>query len=162
MKRRSNQSMGADMLPCSTCGEPIVTHHGRSRFRRRGYGYCCQSCEAAAKSVRADEDTPMRLMHSVEMKHGDAVSCWPFRGRRDPNGYGRLDYKGRPRLAHRMMYELIHCKRLKPDEVVRHSCDNPPCCNPEHLLLGTQADNVKDMWDRGRANRRPSGNRNVK
>lgn len=36
--------------------------------------------------------------------------------------------------------------------VVRHTCDNPGCCNPDHLLLGTHADNVSDKYERGRAN----------
>jgi len=35
--------------------------------------------------------------------------------------------------------------------IVRHSCDNPPCVNPDHLLIGTSADNTQDMLDRGRA-----------
>lgn len=42
--------------------------------------------------------------------------------------------------------------------IIRHKCDNPGCCNPEHLESGTQKDNVADMFSRGRANR-PWGSR---
>lgn len=69
---------------------------------------------------------------------------------------------GKPWLAHRVAYVLTHGDI--PDgsgyhgAVVRHKCDNPKCCNPAHLQLGTQKDNVQDMYERGRAvNNSPSG-----
>jgi hypothetical protein len=55
--------------------------------------------------------------------------------------------------AHRMALQLADGIRRDPAEKVRHSCDNPPCCNPAHLLPGTQADNVADMVQRGRVAR---------
>lgn len=67
-------------------------------------------------------------------------------------GYGRYRYKGKMVLAHRVEY----CKANKislesiRELVVRHKCDNPQCINPEHLELGTQADNIRDMNERGR------------
>ena len=67
-------------------------------------------------------------------------------------GYGRFRYKGRMVLAHRLEY----CKANKLDLedidglVVRHKCDNPQCINPDHLEIGTQADNIRDMNERGR------------
>jgi hypothetical protein len=51
--------------------------------------------------------------------------------------------------VHRVMYALVNGP-IPPGKMVRHSCDNPPCCNPEHLLLGTAKDNAQDALSRGR------------
>tara|TARA_R110001606_G_scaffold115974_2_gene244548 strand:- start:697 stop:1032 length:336 start_codon:yes stop_codon:yes gene_type:complete len=60
--------------------------------------------------------------------------------------------------AHRFAYALS--KGEIPDGfVVRHTCDNPACCNPDHLILGTQADNIADMYKRKR-NRKAKGEDN--
>lgn len=84
-----------------------------------------------------------------------AEECWPwtasFAGSQD---HGRI-YVGkdgvRPvfRYAHRVAWMLANGEDPGPNKV-RHRCDNPPCQNPAHLLLGTQADNVADMIARGR------------
>lgn len=75
---------------------------------------------------------------------------WP--GNRALNGYGRRWWQGKLHYAHRVAFELHHGR--PPVGVVRHTCDNRPCVNPEHLLEGTHADNVRDMMERGR-NRPP-------
>ena len=79
--------------------------------------------------------------------------CWEWSGGRREGGYGaftaeRLGYKRAG--AHRAMYESEH-GAVPPEQVVRHSCDNPPCVNPDHLLLGTHADNMGDMAERRRS-----------
>lgn len=66
------------------------------------------------------------------------------------NGYGALRVGGRVVYAHRLAYEAAYGP-VPSGLNVLHSCDNPPCINPEHLRAGTQADNVRDMWVRGRA-----------
>lgn len=89
-----------------------------------------------------------------------ARECWPWRGRsRHGFGYGKLSYQGRHRLAHQVAWTLYNGP-LPPGSVVRHTCDNPSCCNPAHLLLGTQADNVADCVARGRS-RSPRGGANA-
>lgn len=73
----------------------------------------------------------------------------------DPNGYfcvniGRGLKQRKRQQAHRFVYE--ECFGPIPEGLlVRHSCDNPPCVNPEHLVLGTNADNSNDMRIRGRS-----------
>jgi hypothetical protein len=68
-------------------------------------------------------------------------------------GYGQLTIKGRHHKAHRLAYVQAHGLQL--DDIkgmhVRHRCDNPACVNPEHLELGTHADNMRDMAERGRS-----------
>ena len=131
---------------CANCDVEITSHHGRSRAKARGYGYCSQSCEAAVKKRRAYENLPMRVLSLVDMR--DVDECWPFKGRLN-HGYGVVDCSGRHLLAHRVVFQVI--KQIDPAGlVVCHSCDNPICCNPGHLWLGTQADNLRDMWAKGR------------
>lgn len=65
-------------------------------------------------------------------------------------GYGRISIHGKPRRANRVAFEVASGKSAA-GFVVRHTCDNPTCINPRHLILGAQLDNVRDMWERGRA-----------
>ncbi len=79
----------------------------------------------------------------------DSKGCRNWTGCRDPRGYGRLCIRGLPRLAHRAMWTLTNGKI--PDGLcVLHRCDNPACCNIEHLFLGTRADNNADKMTKGR------------
>ena len=72
--------------------------------------------------------------------------CIYWDGKKDKDGYGILSSGKR---AHRLSYE--NAKGPIPDGLlVRHTCDNSGCINPDHLILGTQADNVADMVERGR------------
>lgn len=78
--------------------------------------------------------------------------CWPWTaGRGGSLGHGAIRVGSQMTNAHRVSYE-IHFGPIPSGLVVRHKCDNPPCVNPDHLELGTQAENVKDMWRRGRGN----------
>lgn len=75
------------------------------------------------------------------------TECVEWAGYRKPSGHGQRRVNGKTQLVHRIVFEEAY--GYLP-EVVRHKCDNPPCINPAHLEGGTQADNVKDMIDRGR------------
>ncbi|HCH9020332.1 TPA: HNH endonuclease [Salmonella enterica] len=80
-------------------------------------------------------------------------SCIHYTGTKLTNrGYGRYRYKGKMTLAHRIAYCEANNVTLEDikGKVVRHKCDNPVCINPDHLEIGTQQDNIKDMNDRGR------------
>jgi hypothetical protein len=83
--------------------------------------------------------------------------CWPWQGETNNKGYGRFTMwreasNKRVRiLAHRLAYCLATGE--DPGQaVIRHRCDNPPCCNPADLHTGTQADNMRDAAKRGRVN----------
>lgn len=68
------------------------------------------------------------------------------------SGYGRSTYKCKPTTLHRIVYVKHNNLSLEDidGEVVRHTCDNPRCINPKHLVRGTQKDNMRDMQERGR------------
>lgn len=85
------------------------------------------------------------------MIHGDRDSgCWEWPYYRLPTGYGRVGWGGNTVHVTRVAFQIQH--GYWP-EVCRHSCDNPPCFNPAHLLDGTQADNIRDKVERGRQQR---------
>lgn len=65
--------------------------------------------------------------------------------------YGSFSDKGRKVLAHRWIYQETTGAKLLKGVVIRHTCDVSLCVNPDHLLSGTQADNIQDCIERGRA-----------
>jgi len=88
--------------------------------------------------------------------------CWNWTAHKDKDGYGRFRIDGKIHRAHRVSYELYKGEITK-GLVVRHSCDNTSCVNPDHLEVGTVQDNTDDMMKRGRqAIQKGEKNGNVK
>lgn len=87
---------------------------------------------------------------------GQSDDCWEWKGARNKDGYGLLyiggkhsAVRGRLVLTHRLSYSIF--KGGIPEGLcVLHDCDNPPCCNPNHLYVGDNCDNVHDAILRGR------------
>ena len=78
-------------------------------------------------------------------------SCWPWLGKRQTGGgYGTFVRRGVTIYAHRRALELSIGRDLAADEHALHRCDNPPCINPAHLFVGTNADNIRDRDAKGR------------
>jgi hypothetical protein len=94
-----------------------------------------------------DAGTVARFWSRVDTSAGPEA-CWTWRGRAHP--YGAFDALGRGFRSHRVAYELSTGKD-PGDLLVCHSCDNPPCCNPNHLFVGTHLDNNRDRDAKGRA-----------
>jgi hypothetical protein len=77
-------------------------------------------------------------------------ACHEWQGGRFGSGYGNFTIDGKGRIASRRLFE--HLNGPIPEGIqVRHKCDNPPCVNIDHLELGTQLDNSRDMVERGRS-----------
>jgi len=76
--------------------------------------------------------------------------CWVWTGCRNKKGYGSF-YCKKKIASHRYSY-IIHNGNIPNGLLVRHTCDNPSCVNPAHLILGTNQDNVNDKMKRGRHN----------
>lgn len=80
-------------------------------------------------------------------------NCWLWTASKLPFGYGKFsisipgENRQRHVFAHRYAFELTYGR---VPGLLRHSCDNPSCVNPSHLIEGTQADNRRDCVDRGR------------
>jgi hypothetical protein len=75
--------------------------------------------------------------------------CWEWQGSTSM-GYGYLYLDGRQQRAHRVAYMLF--VGLIPDDLcVLHTCDNRRCCCPQHIVLGTRAQNMREMYERGRS-----------
>lgn len=84
-----------------------------------------------------------------------SIDCWEWQAATNEHGHGMFRPEGQrtgPAIkAHRLAWELAHGE-APGDLKVLYKCDNPPCVNPAHLFLGTQADNVADMHAKGRGN----------
>lgn len=96
----------------------------------------------------------MSIVRRFWAKVDRSQECWLWTGQVNNQGYGRFDLwvdGGRERvLAHRLAYTLYTGDELG-EQVMRHDCDTPRCCNPAHLRIGTQADNIRDAIERNRA-----------
>lgn len=78
------------------------------------------------------------------------TNCWEWQVAKDQYGYGAIRFNNEYHVAHRLAYRLF-VGPIPKNKVVMHECDNPSCVNPEHLKVGTQAENLRDMALRGRS-----------
>lgn len=128
---------------CDQCGRKFM-----ARARRRELGrdrLCSVACRAAERRVPDSE----RLWSNLD-RSGGPDSCWEWQKFRDDKGYGRIGVTDSPpERTHRLAWILTH-GQIPDGLFVCHHCDNPPCCNPAHLFLGTGLDNTKDRVSKGR------------
>lgn len=134
------------------------------------FGYCHCGCGHKApiakrtyshRGVRAGDPFRFIAGHASRVRYserfwdkvdiGEPDACWEWNASRFANGYGHFhkSVSERHALAHRVAYELAHSP-IPDGMYILHQCDNPACCNPAHLSIGTQADNMRGAMDRGR------------
>ena len=93
---------------------------------------------------------PLLERFQEKFEINEETGCWEWTGSlHGKKGYGSVWANGRPGKAHRVSWEL-HKGTIPEGLQVLHKCDNPKCVNPEHLFLGTNADNVRDKIEKGR------------
>src|SRR5262245_28628148 len=123
--------------PCA-CGCGMVPVEVRSRY---------------VKGHARINRTPSQAYIALVLPRLIEGDCHIFDGCLNNKGYGTVRYGGRSSgrlvLAHRVTYEHWHGPIPKGLEVM-HTCDRPACCNPNHLVLGTHAENMADMRRKGR------------
>lgn len=97
-----------------------------------------------------DRQTLRCLFKSKVVARKDGCQIWS--GSVSYSGYGQVSFEGRTWSAHRLAYEIANGPIAQDAKKwwVLHKCDNPACCNPDHLYLGDAKDNANDMIDRKR------------
>lgn len=103
-----------------------------------------------------------RFWAKVDQSGGDDA-CWPWVGaihRPSPKAHGKGGYgkfgagasreDRRTVYAHRLAWELANDREIPAGMLACHRCDNPPCCNPAHIFIGTPKENLQDMSRKGR------------
>lgn len=95
---------------------------------------------------RPKEDPEKRFWAKIKK----CDDCWMWTAGTDKDGYGKFQWDGETKRAHRFSYTFFRGP-IPTGLFVCHSCDRPGCVNPEHLWLGTTKDNSADMKKKGRA-----------
>lgn len=102
----------------------------------------------APERLQPSEALRRRILRRIVVTDG----CWIWQGGKGSKGYGQISIGGFTKKVHRVMFE-INIRALNPGEFACHHCDNPPCCNPDHLFAGSAFDNNEDMRKKGRMRR---------
>lgn len=143
--QRSRCRTGSDAPSkrCGWCKRPFSKSPKISWAQWDAQAFCSRSCSQHMPT----ED---RLMARIARVDG---GCWEWTGPKDKDGYGTIalvtEGMRRTYRTHRVAYQIW--RGPVPDQaVVMHACDNPRCINPDHLRVGTHADNMADKMSRGR------------
>lgn len=122
---------------CKACGVEFWTEPSRIKLGRGKH--CSHKCQFSK--------TPeQRFWEKVVKSDG----CWLWKGNVNQFGYGRFRTTSKKlTVTHRISWEL-HNGPIPDGMMVLHRCDVPACVKPDHLFLGTQIDNVADMYSKGR------------
>lgn len=154
--------MGRKQIPvepkaCEHCGQMFgpTSDTRKARFNFKAQRFCGRKC-ATQFNGNGREITPLfdRVREGIAV--GGEDDCWEWtKARNKVSGYGAInDGAGKIVGAHRVAYQM-EFGDFDPALDVLHHCDNPPCCNPKHLFLGTAKDNADDMVAKGRARPNP-------
>lgn len=135
---------------CACCGAVFckTTHDSVAHWRKRKF--CSKTCANRITAKARHQPLTERYWAKVVRK---TDGCWDWLGCKDKLGYGRIGHGTREHgtiSAHRASW-IVHFGTIPEGLHVLHECDNPTCTRPDHLFLGTHADNMADMARKGRA-----------
>jgi hypothetical protein len=117
--------------------------------------FCSVNCVNLGKQKRMTLDE--QFWSKIDRK--GPSDCWLWQGATGKKGYGYFNDRGKLIRSHRFSWELTNKQSVPKGLLVCHSCDNPPCCNPNHLWVGTAKDNTEDMIAKGRQHKTDASNR---
>lgn len=142
------------------CTKPADAFPNYKRYADGKHRYCKECHRGNVERHRRARGAKARLplcdrfwSHVQRCAHGPLCPycCWEWQRVRDKDGYGKFSYTGKKNTrAHRFVYELWNKQTLSKDVLACHYCDNPPCCNPLHIWIGTHTDNHHDRDRKGR------------
>jgi len=123
------------------------------------HGLCRSHWSRVQKTGDVQADIPLRHYRPIGLSLSETfdyfmpgtpgTDCWEWTGSRNQAGYGVVRMTDSSFPAHRVSYELF-IGPIPEGWCVCHRCDNPPCCNPNHLFVGTKDDNNQDKVAKGR------------
>lgn len=96
-----------------------------------------------------------RFWSKVDVRPAGQPGCWEWNAALKPNGYGWFCLDGKAISAHKMAW-ILSFGQIPQGKNVCHRCDNRKCVRPDHLWLGTQSENLTDMWRKGRGVSKPN------
>ena len=138
---------------CLYCGALFQARNPQQRF-------CAKPCAHYSRLSLADH--LWQRVHRCCHGDGCAVCCWEWQGWCEAGGYGVFEHQGATYKAHIAAYMSAHGLITRPTLSICHSCDNPPCCNPSHLWLRSQQENMQDAARKGRLTNRPRGEQHMR
>lgn len=130
--RPRRHPLGKTCRQCGVALDPKDINYGKKIF-------CSLPC--FKDSIRHTPEKAAAAFWSRVDKHAPG-GCWYYMGARDKLGYGDCNFMRKHIQAHRLAWKLVKGEPGKLD--VLHKCHKPPCCNPDHLYLGTDIENTRD------------------
>ncbi len=141
------------MKTCVKCNsEKDNSLFHKDNLRPDGLFPYCKECRRTSSKPFVVRTVDIVLSSYVVSSSG----CWEWTGTiMQKEDYGIACHRGKRQRAHRLSY-MYHKGQIPEGLLICHTCDNPPCINPDHLYAGTPKDNSSDMVSKGRQNR-PKG-----